>query len=215
MTAPRVLLADADVPTRVGLRAALRRGGLDVVAEADDAASAVAAAESTRLDLALIDAALPGDGIDAVARMSRLRPALRLVVLTESPDDDELLTAVLAGASGYLDKRMSPARLPDALRGVLAGEVALPRRHSQRLLDELRRRVARRSAVSARATTPLTDREWEVLELLADGCSTSEMARRLQISQVTVRRHVSTVVAKLGVRDRAGAAELITVRSRA
>jgi DNA-binding NarL/FixJ family response regulator len=213
MTAPRILLADADVPTRVGFRAALRRAGFEVVAEADDVDAAVAAAESAPLDLALVDVALSGDGIDAVSRLARLRPGVRLVVLTGRPNDDELLAAVLAGASGYLGKHMSPARLPDVVRGVLAGEVALPRRHSERLLEELRRRTARRSAVSARATAPLTDREWEVLELLADRCTTGEMARRLRISEVTVRRHVSTLIAKLGVRDRAAAAELVSARS--
>lgn len=213
MSAPRVLLADADEPTRVGLRAALRTGGFDVVAEAEDATAAVAAVECVGLDLALVDAGLPGDGLAALARMSRLRPALRLVVLSSRPTDDELLAAVLAGAAGYLGKDMRAARLPDALRGVLAGEVALPRRHSQRLLDELRGRAARPAAVSARAAAPLTDREWEVLELLADGRSTAEMARRLRISEVTVRRHASAVVSKLGVRDRAGAAALLAGRS--
>jgi DNA-binding NarL/FixJ family response regulator len=215
MSSPRVLLADADVPTRVGLRAALRRGGFEVVAEADDAEAVVAAIEHVALELALVDAALPGGGIDAVARISRLRPAVRLVILTASPNGDELLTAVLAGATGYLAKHASAARLPDALHGVLAGEVALPRRHAQRLLDELRRRAARRAAVSARAAMPLTDREWDVLELLADGRSTAEMARHLRISQVTVRRHVSAVVAKLGVRDRTGAAAVMVERSHA
>jgi DNA-binding NarL/FixJ family response regulator len=213
MSAPRVLLAGADVPTRVGLRATLRRGGFAVVAEADDAAGALAAVELESPDVALVDVDLPGDGFDAVARMSRLRPGLRVVMLSGSPNGDELLMAVLAGATGYLGTDTSPARLPDALRGVLAGEVALPRRHSQRLLDELRRRAARRATVSASATAPLTDREWDVLELLADGGSTAQMARRLRISEVTVRRHVSAVVAKLGVRDRAGAAELVAARS--
>lgn len=213
MSAPRVLLADADVPTRVGLRAMLRRGGFAVIAEADDAEEALAAVEREALDVALVDVSLPGGGFDAAARMSRLRPGLRLVMLSGRPNGDELLAAVLAGASGYLGKDGSPARLPDALRGVLAGEVALPRRHSQRLLDELRRRATRRAAVAARMTAPLTDREWDVLELLADGGSTAEMARRLRISEVTVRRHLSAVVAKLGVQDRAGAAELIATRS--
>ena len=213
MTAPRIMLADADVPTRVGFRAALRRAGFEVVAEADDVDAAVAAADGASLDVALVDVALPGAGVDAGARLARLRPGMRLVMLTERPHDDELLAAVLAGASVYLAKHMRPERLPDVVRGVLAGEVALPRRHSQRLLDELRRRTARRSAISARSTAPLTDREWEVLELIADGCTTGEMARRLRISEVTVRRHVSTLMAKLGVRDRAGAAELLSARS--
>ena len=213
MNAPRVLLADSDVPTRVGLRVALRRAGLEVVAEADDAAAAILAVETLRLDLALVDAALAGDGIDAVARMARLGPKLRFIVLTAGPNDDELLAAVLAGASGYLDKHMSPARLPDVLRGVLAGEVALPRRHTQRLLDELRRRAARRATVSSRAAAPLTNREWDVLELLGDGRSTAEMARRLRISEVTVRRHVSALVTKLGVPDRAAVAAVVADRS--
>ena len=213
MTAPRILLADADVPTRVGFRAALRRAGFEVVAEADDVDAALAAVESAPVDVALVDTALSGDGIDAVTRLAKLRPGVRLVVLTEQPDDDELLAAVLAGATGYLGKHMSASRLPDVVRGVLAGEVALPRLHSARLLDELRHRTARRSAVSALAAAPLTDREWDVLELLAKGCTTGEMARRLRISDVTVRRHVSTLVAKLGVRDRASAAELVSARS--
>lgn len=213
MNAPRVLLADSDVPTRVGLRVALRRAGLEVVAEADDAAAAILAVETLRLDLALVDAALAGDGFDAVARMARLGPKLRFIVLTAGPNDDELLAAVLAGASGYLDKHMSPARLPDVLRGVLAGEVALPRRHTQRLLDELRRRAARRATVSSRAAAPLTNREWDVLELLGDGRSTAEMARRLRISEVTVRRHVSALVTKLGVPDRAAVAAVVADRS--
>ena len=213
MIAARVLLADADVPTRVGFRAALRRAGFTVVAEADDFDEAIAAVGTAEIDLALVDVALPGDGIAALARLAMLRPALRLVALTESPSDEQLLAAVMAGAAGYLSKQMSADRLPDALRGVLAGEVALPRRHSQRLLDELRLRAARRSAVTTRVTAPLTDREWEVLDLLADGCSTAEMARRLRISDVTVRRHVSALVAKLGVRDRAGAAALARGRS--
>ena len=213
MSAPRVVLAVADVPTRVGLRATLRRGGFAVVAEADDAAGALATVERESPDVALVDVDLPGDGFDAVARICGLRPGLRVVMLSGSPNGDELLMAVLAGATGYLGTDTSAARLPDALRGVLAGEVALPRRYSQRLLDELRRRAARRATVSASATAPLTGREWDVLELLADGRSTAQMARRLRISEVTVRRHVSAVVAKLGVRDRAGAAALMADRS--
>ena len=203
------------MPTRVGFRVALRRAGFTVVAEADDVDEVIAAAEIDDIDLALVDVGLPGDGIAALARLAMLRPALRLVAVTERPSDEQLLAAVMAGAAGYLSKQMSADRLPDALRGVLAGEVALRRRHSQRLLDELRLRAGRRSAVTARVTAPLTDREWEVLDLLADGCSTAEMARRLRISDVTVRRHVSALVAKLGVRDRAGVAALVSGRSSA
>jgi DNA-binding NarL/FixJ family response regulator len=134
-------------------------------------------------------------------------------VLTQRPSGAELLAAVLAGASGYLSRDVSSDRLPAALQGILAGEVALPRRHSAHLLDELRARHTQRAAVSAHAVAEITDREWEVLQLLAEGCSTAQMAQRLTISEVTVRRHVSKIVAKLGVTDRAAAAALMRARS--
>jgi DNA-binding NarL/FixJ family response regulator len=98
---------------------------------------------------------------------------------------------------------------------VLAGEVALPRRHSGHLLDALRSRRTQRATVSSSATAEITSREWEVLQLLGDGCTTAEMARTLRISEVTVRRHISTGVAKLGVGDRAAAAALMNSRSHA
>jgi DNA-binding NarL/FixJ family response regulator len=100
------------------------------------------------------------------------------------------------------------------LRGVLAGEVAVPRRQPEHLLEALRGRDARRAAVAARAKAALTEREWDVLYLLADGGTTAEMARRLRISQVTVRRHLSSVLAKLDLPDRASAAALVDRRSR-
>ena len=99
------------------------------------------------------------------------------------------------------------------LRAVLDGEVALPRRLSRRLVDALRGRDARRAELAARAGASLTDREWEVLELLADDRSTAEIAQRLGISAVTARRHISSLVAKLGVPDRASAADLLRRRS--
>ena len=153
--------------------------------------------------------------MDVMAEIAASRPGVRLVLLTERPSGGELLAAVLAGASGYLSRDVSPARLPAALKGILAGEVALPRRYSARLLDELRSRRTQRAAVSAHAETGITDREWEVLQLLAEDCTTAQMAQRLRISEVTVRRHVSKVVAKLGVADRAAAAELMRSRSTA
>lgn len=213
MTAPRLLLADADLPTRVGLRVALQSGGFDVVAEVEHVEAAVAAAIELSPELGLLAARLPPDGLEAVDRISKLRPGMRLVVLTDQPNARELLAAVLAGASGYLSTDMRPARLPDALTGILAGEVALPRRYSGLLLDELRGRKGQRAAVSAKASAVLSDREWEVLQLLGEGCSTAVIAGRLRIAEVTVRRHVSAVVSKLGVPDRAAAAQLMNPRS--
>jgi DNA-binding NarL/FixJ family response regulator len=209
MPAPRILLADADAPTRVGLGVALGSAGFDVVGEASEAGSAVAATLDLMPDAVILATGLPGGGIEAARRISQELPAVRIVLLSDDPGGEELLEAVLAGASGYMGRDVGQARLPTALRGVLAGEVALPRRYTQRLLEELRGRRAQRDIVASRAKAALTDREWEVLQLLADGASTAEIARRLKISAVTVRRHASAVVAKLDLDDRASAAALL------
>ena len=210
MTGPvRVLLAVADPPTRAGLRLALAGAGHEVVAQCATEADAVEAAVAERPDVALIAADLEGDGVGTVRRLRDLLPGLRSIVLSGEPSGTELLAAVLAGAVGYLPRDMSAERLPHAVADVAAGEVALPRRHAEHLLEELRRRDLRRSRLAAHAGVRLTDREWEVLNLLGDRASTAEIAQRLRISQVTVRRHVSALLAKLNVADRVGAANLL------
>jgi DNA-binding NarL/FixJ family response regulator len=209
-TSPRVLLAVDDAPTRVGLRAVLVSDGFDVVAELCAADAAVAAAAELEPDGAILAASLPGGGIAAARAIAAELPHVRLVVVSDDPSGEELLEAVLAGASGYLGRDVSQQRLPTALRAVLAGEVALPRRHTQYLLETLRSRDVRRAAVTARASTPSTDREWEVLQLLANGTPTAEIAYQLGISPVTVRRHSSSLLGKLGLTDRAGIAALFT-----
>src|SRR3954470_13905356 len=206
---PRVLLADPDRPTRAGVRRALTRGGLEVAGEATDAAAAVAMAEAERPELALVATELPGGGLDAARRIVAGVPRVRVVVLTGSPGGEELVEAVRAGAVGYLGRDVDAERLPEILRAVLAGEVALPRRHSQHLVEAFRRRDVQRARLAARTDARLTDREWEVLEMLGEDLSTAEMGWRLGISAVTARRHISSLVAKLGVADRAGAAELV------
>ena len=206
---PRILLAEDDRPTRAGLRVAVQRAGLEQVDEAGSLAEALAAASKQAPDVALIAADLAGGGMEAVRRLVTLHPKLRVIVLSAAMSGDELLEAVLAGAAGYLAKDMSLDRLPHAIHGVLAGEVALPRLHADRLLAELRRRDAARERIAVRTGASLTDREWEVLQLLGQGASTAEIAERLRISQVTARRHISTLLAKLGVDDRAAAARLV------
>jgi DNA-binding NarL/FixJ family response regulator len=209
---PRILLADADAPTRIGLVVALGNGGFAVVAEAADADAAVAAALELEPDAAIVAAALPGGGIETARRICERLPAVRLVVITDRLSGEELLEAVLAGASGYLGRDVSQERLPTALHGVLAGEVALPRSHTQRLLEELRGRSLQRDVVDARASAAVTDREWEVLQLIADDTSTAEIARRLGISAVTVRRHRSSVLGKLNLDDSVSVAALLRPR---
>jgi two-component system response regulator DevR len=206
---PRILLAEGDRPTRAGLRVAVRRAGFELVDEAGSLAEMLAAASLHCPEVAMIAADLPGGGTEATRRLVSLYPRVRVIVLTSELDEDELLEAVLAGAAGYLAKDMSLDRLPHAIQGVLAGEVALPRLHADKLLAELRRRDAARERIAARTGASLTDREWEVLQLLGEDASTAAIAERLRISQVTARRHISTLLAKLGVDDRATAARLV------
>jgi DNA-binding NarL/FixJ family response regulator len=205
----RVLIAERAGPTRAGLRLALSGANFKVVAEAGDRDSAVEAAVEHQPEVALVSTDLAGGGIDAARLVVERVPGTKVVVLSPRLDGQELVAAVLAGAVGYLSKEISADRLPLALAGVLRGEVALPRRFTQQLLDELRGRDLGRTVVAAHASSPLTDREWEVLRHLGDGASTGEIAQRLGIAEVTVRRHVSAVLGKLSVADRAGAVEVL------
>jgi DNA-binding NarL/FixJ family response regulator len=205
----RVLLAERDGATRAGLRLSLLGAGLEVVAEAGERDTAIAAALEHGPDVALVSTDLPGGGIEAAHAIAATLPATKVIMLSPRPDGQELLVCVLAGVAGYLSKEISVDRLPEAIKAVLRGEVALPRLHTQHLLDELRGRDTERTLVAAQANAALTDREWEVLRLLGDDASTAEMAHGLGISEVTVRRHVSSLLGKLGVADRAAAARVL------
>jgi DNA-binding NarL/FixJ family response regulator len=205
----RMLLAEPDGPTRAGIRLALSRAGLEVVAEAGDRDSAIAVALEQHPDAALVSIELPGGGLELAEDLATAVPGTKVILLSSDPHGPELLAGVLAGAAGYLPKDISPERLPHAVEGVLRGEVALPRRHTQHLIEALRGREIERTLVAAQADATLTDREWEVLRLLGEEASTAEMAHRLHISEVTVRRHVSSLLGKLNVRDRASAASFL------
>lgn len=206
----RVVIADDHAPTRNGIRAALEDGGFLVCADVASGPAAVRAAADHGADVAVLDVNMPGGGIAAAAEIARTLPATQIVMLTASRDDDDLFDALRAGASGYLLKDTDPDRLPHALRGVLAGEAALPRALVARVIEEFRGRGRRRRLPGLRGLrVELTDREWEVLDLLAEELSTREIARRLRISEVTVRRHVGTLLQKLQVKDRAAAVRLL------
>jgi len=210
MTAIRVLVADDHPPTRAGVRLALERGGFEVCSEAADAATAIAAARHDRPDVCLLDINMPGNGIEATREIARQLPETAIVMLTVSRADADLFDALCAGASGYLLKDMDPARLPAALRGVLEGEAALPRHLVALVIEEFReRRRHRRLSIARQRGIDLTEREWEVLEMLREGLSTSEIAERMFIAPVTVRTHVSAVLKKLHVPDREAAVKLL------
>jgi two-component system, NarL family, nitrate/nitrite response regulator NarL len=208
---PRVLLADDHFPVRANVRRTLEAEGFEVCAETADAASAVEAALRERPDICLLEVKLPGGGLAAAAEISGRVPNAAVVMLTASTEDSDLFTAVRAGASGYLPKDMDPEHLAPALRGVLQGEAALPPRLVARLIDDYRRLDRpRRLQVGGRRAAELTERETEVVGLMREGFSTAEMADRLAVSRVTVRRHISEVLRKLGATDRESALRLLT-----
>lgn len=204
----KVVLADDHARVRAQVRAALEAGGCVVAAEGASAEEAVELALAHRPDVVLLDIHMPGNGITAAQQISRQLPDAAIVMLTQSADDDDLFDSLRAGASGYLLKSADPASLPDALRGVLAGEAAMPAALVTRILNEFRR-PTRRPFSRSSAASKLSPREREVMELLAQGLSTEEAGKQLFLSPTTIRVHVSTVLRKLQVKDRAGAFKLL------
>jgi DNA-binding NarL/FixJ family response regulator len=211
---PRVLIADDHAPTRAGVRMALEHGGCEVIAEVANARDAVAAAVRERPDVCLLDLEMPGDGLRAVAGITGRLPGVRVVMLTVSHSADDLFDALRAGADGYLLKDMDPAELPVAVRAAVAGEAALPGSLTARLIEEFRHRGSRRTLTVGERTVELTPREWDVLELVSDGLATADMARRLGVSEVTIRRHMSGLMHKLDVASRAELRRLVAEHRR-
>jgi DNA-binding NarL/FixJ family response regulator len=196
---PTVLVADDHAPLRRGVRVALQNGGFRVVAECADAATAMEAAIRLRPDVCLLDIQMPGNGIVAAREISARVPTSKIVMLTVSEDDEDLFAAIQAGAISYLIKGSDPVRLGGALQAVLSGEAVLPPTLVARLIGEFRRRSRRAERLRELELEGivLTRREWDVLELLAEGRSTSEIAAVLYISPATVRSHVASTLKKL------------------
>jgi DNA-binding NarL/FixJ family response regulator len=206
----RVVIADDHPAARAGVREALEAdGGFEIVAEAADAPAATTVSLAERPDLCMLDIRMPGNGIRAAQEIVSALPATAAVMLTVSRDDQDLFAALRAGAAGYLLKDTDPVRLPHALRGVLAGEAALPRALVARVLDQFRSQGQRRLRLAGRRRAELTGREWQILDLLHEGRTTKEMAESLFVSPVTVRRHVSAILRKLQAVDRQAAVRLM------
>ena len=205
----KVLVADDHAPTRAGVHASLDAEGFQVIGEASNGRQAVELAEALKPDVCLLDIHMPGGGIAAADEISRTLPNCAVVMLTYSRDDEDLFDSLRAGARGYLLKDMDPDRLGPALRGVLEGEAALPRSLVAKVLDEFQGRSRRKLFVKSSRPTQLTSREWEIMELLRQGLSTEEVATRLFVAPGTVRVHVSSVLRKLRVPDRASAIQAL------
>jgi DNA-binding NarL/FixJ family response regulator len=206
-----VLLADDHVGARAGIKGAIEPHGLRVVAEASNAADALRMALAQPPDICVLAVALPGNGIEAARQIKQSLPATKIVMITGSASDEDLFGSLRAGADGYLPMSTSASRLAHAIRGVARGEAALPRALTARLILEFRERGTRRrvNLPSGEADVELTAREFEVLERFRKRERTSEIAARLEISEVTVRRHIASVLRKLGMPNRRSAIEML------
>ena len=212
----RILVVDDHPLTRDALASLLTQGGFDVVGEAADGAEALALAHDLQPDLVLLDLSMPGlDGLSALPRLRAAAPDCEVVVLTASGTEEDLLAAIRAGAAGYLLKSEPPERIVAFLRGVAKGEAALSGEIARRLLDQLRsggRRLG--GGVPNGIADALSAREVEVLLLLDDHLATDDIAKRLFISEHTVRSHVKSMLRKLGVSSRRDALEQLALARR-
>ena len=201
--ASRILVVDDHPLTRGALSSLLRSHGFDVVGDASDGDEAVAEARRLQPDVVLLDLSMPGvDGLTALPRIRDAAPQCEVVVLTASGTEANLLAAIRAGAAGYLLKTEPPERIASFLAGVAEGEAALSGAIARRLLDEVRHGNGRGEAVPDSIAEALSAREVEVLLLLDDHLGTDEIAKRLFISEHTVRSHVKGILRKLGVSSR-------------
>lgn len=201
----RVLIADDQALVRAGFRVLVDAADdLEVIGEAEDGEAAVGAAEALRPDVVLMDIRMPGtDGLEATRRiLAAGEGAPRVLVLTTFDVDDYVYEALRAGASGFLLKDTDPAQLVEAIRVVARGDALLAPSVTRRLVREFASRPEIRRAHPERLDV-LTEREREVLSLVAQGLSNDEIARQLFISPTTAKTHVSRVMMKLSARDRA------------
>jgi two-component system, NarL family, nitrate/nitrite response regulator NarL len=212
---PRVVIADNHDPVRADVRLALEQNGFVVCREEATAPAVVAAALADPPDLCLLDVDIPGGAISAAEEIRSRLPETHVVILSEAENDDDLFAALEAGASGYLLKEINPARFAPALRDVVNGGAALPRALTARLIEEFRVRArAEQGGLVRRSKKDLTSREWEVMDCLVEGLSTRWIAKRLFITETTVRRHVGAILKKLGVASRESAVDVVARRSR-
>jgi two-component system nitrate/nitrite response regulator NarL len=199
----RILIVDDHPLTRDALAGLLTQNGFDVVGQAGSGEEAISQAGELKPDLVLLDLSMPEmDGLAALPLIREAAPESEVVVLTASEDEHNLLGAIRSGAAGYLLKSEPPERIVAFLRGVAQGEAALSGPIARRLLDQVREGGSHSTIVPESIAQALSARELEVLLLLDRHLGTDEIATRLFISEHTVRSHVKSLLAKLGVSSR-------------
>jgi DNA-binding NarL/FixJ family response regulator len=198
----RVLIAAADPLVRRALETVLNAPEFELIAETASADEALQTARERAPHVALIDVILEnGDGLETAERIVREAPETRVIVLSAADDDHKAMRALRAGARGYLRKDIELEALPRAVNGVMAGEAAVSRRLTMRVIDELRSSPALGPGMRP-TVSELTPREWQVLDLLTTGASTADIAIDLVLSPETVLTHVKNILKKLGVHSR-------------
>jgi two-component system, NarL family, response regulator LiaR len=203
----KTIVADDDPLVRRLIRDTLQMDGVTVIAEACNGREAIELALFYRPDVVVMDYMMPElDGIEATQRIFEADPGIRVVLLTGAADDALALRALRAGASGFLSKDMELASLPRALRCAVNGEAAISRRLAMRLVQHFRTTRAGGTGLRPVRST-LTDREWQVLDLLSGGASNEDIAQSLVLSHETVRTHLKNLYRKLQVRSREQAVE--------
>jgi DNA-binding NarL/FixJ family response regulator len=208
----RVLVVDDHDLFRTGLRNLLEEEGVNVVGEAENGENAIRLAADLAPDVVIMDLNMPGaGGVETTRRLSSLAPLSRVVVLTISADDDDVMNAVMAGACGYLLKDSSIQELIAGIRAAAEGESLISPQIAAKVLQRLR---AQSKDVDAAETirAELSDRELEVLKLIANGKDNAQIARELFISPKTVKNHISNILMKLQIENRIQAA-VYAVRS--
>jgi DNA-binding NarL/FixJ family response regulator len=205
----RVLIADDQTLVRGGFRMIIDdRDDLEVVGEAEDGEQAVSLADETKPDVVLMDVRMPRvDGLEATRRIVASGSDARIIILTTHDLDEYVSEALRAGASGFLLKDVRPAALVDGIRVVARGDALLAPSVTRRLLDRFAERLPERAG-EVLSFDELTEREVEVLRLVALALSNAEIAKRLDVTEATVKTHVSAVLRKLGLRDRVQAVVL-------
>jgi DNA-binding NarL/FixJ family response regulator len=203
-----VLLVDDQRLMREGLRVLLElESGLEIVGEAVDGHAALEAYAELQPDVVLMDVRMPGmDGVEATWRLRERWPEARVIILTTFDDDEYVFEGLRAGARGYLLKDVSGHDLAEAVRAVAAGGALIEPSVARRVVAEFARMAPPARAADAGLPEPLSDREREILTLLAQGLSNREIADRLSLAQGTVKNYVTTILQKLGARDRTQAA---------
>ncbi|MFI8823984.1 response regulator [Streptomyces sp. NPDC053431] len=204
---PRVVIADDQALVRTGFRMILTADGIDVVAEAADGDEAVTAVRHTRPDVVLMDIRMPGtDGLEATRRIladTGIEPPPRILVLTTYDLDRNVYSALHAGASGFLLKDVTPEQLTAAVRMVRQGDALLAPTITRRLVERFTSPATDpATAVPHRDLAVLTPRELQILKALARGHNNTELAAHFQLSEATVKTHITRILTKLHLRDR-------------